>query len=74
MRPAKIRRRFEHDYRDLAHGLGPDRFEGRSWTGFPHHVTLVSAAHAFLAQQRPAPKTGAPVSLSTRSSMLSRTS
>ncbi len=74
VRLAKIRWRIEHDYRELKHGLGLDHFEGRSWTGFHHHVTLVSAAHAFLTEQRPAPKVGAPVSPSTRSSTPSRTS
>ncbi len=42
---AKIRWRIEHDYRELKHGLGLDHFEGRSWAGWHHHVTLVTAAH-----------------------------
>jgi SRSO17 transposase len=33
VRLAKIRWRIEHDYRELKHGLGIDRFEGRSYTG-----------------------------------------
>nr|WP_281276719.1 transposase [Saccharothrix variisporea] len=33
VRIAKIRRRIEHDYRDLKDGLGLDHFEGRSWLG-----------------------------------------
>ena len=56
VRLAKIRWRIEHDYRELKHGLGLDHFEGRSWTGWHHHVTLVTAAHAFLTEQRLAPK------------------
>jgi hypothetical protein len=28
-----MRWRIEHDYRELKHGLGLDRFEGRSWLG-----------------------------------------
>lgn len=48
VRLAKIRWRIEHDYRELKHGLGLDHFEGRSWNGWHHHVTLVTAAHAFL--------------------------
>ncbi|MFC4959708.1 IS701 family transposase, partial [Streptomyces mauvecolor] len=44
VRRAKIRRRIEHDYRELKHGLGLDHFEGRSWPGWHHHVTLVTAA------------------------------
>lgn len=68
VRPAKIRRRIEHDYRELKHGLGPDHFEGRSWTGWHHHVTLVTAAHAFLTEQRPAPKADTADSPSARPS------
>jgi SRSO17 transposase len=74
VRLAKIRWRIEHDYRELKHGLGLDHFEGRSWNGWHHHVTLVSAAHAFLTEQRLAPKAPDPTSPSTRSSTPSRTS
>ncbi|MEU6497904.1 IS701 family transposase [Streptomyces sp. NPDC046984] len=70
---AKIRWRIEHDYRELKHGLGLDHFEGRSWTGWHHHVTLVTAAHTFLTEQRLAPKAGTPASPSTRPSMHSKT-
>ena len=48
VRLAKIRWRIEHDYRELKTGLGLDHFEGRSWLGWHHHVTLVTAAHLFL--------------------------
>jgi SRSO17 transposase len=73
VRLAKIRWRIEHDYRELKHGLGLDHFEGRSWVGWHHHVTLVTAAHAFLTEQRLAPKADTADSPSTRSSMPSRT-
>jgi SRSO17 transposase len=73
VRLAKVRWRVEHDYRELKHGLGLDHFEGRSWPDWHHHVTLVTAAHAFLTEQRLAPKAPEPDSLSTRSSMLSMT-
>ncbi|WP_097226691.1 IS701 family transposase [Streptomyces sp. OV198] len=73
VRLAKIRWRIEHDYRELKHGLGLDHFEGRSWTGWHHHVTLVTAAHAFLTEQRLAPKAATTNSPSTRSSTPSRT-
>ncbi|WP_226599124.1 IS701 family transposase [Streptomyces violascens] len=73
VRLAKIRWRIEHDYRELKHGLGLDHFEGRSWTGWHHHVTLATAAHAFLTEQRLAPKADTPDSPSTRSSTPSRT-
>jgi SRSO17 transposase len=35
-------------------GLG--HFEGRSWPGWHHHVTLVSVAHAFVTLERLNPK------------------
>ncbi|WP_217140784.1 IS701 family transposase [Streptomyces sp. AC627_RSS907] len=73
VRLAKIRWRIEHDYRELKHGLGLDHFEGRSWTGWHHHVTLVTAAHAFLTEQRLAPKADTADSPSTRPSTPSRT-
>ncbi|MET7787237.1 IS701 family transposase [Streptomyces sp900116325] len=73
VRLAKIRWRIEHDYRELKHGLGLDHFEGRSWTGWHHHVTLVTAAHAFLTEQRLAPKADTADSPSTRPSTPSKT-
>ena len=56
VRWAKIRWRIEHDYRELKHGLGLDHYEGRTWRGRHHHVTLVSAAQAFLTLRRLDPK------------------
>ncbi|ELS58963.1 putative transposase [Streptomyces viridochromogenes Tue57] len=52
VRWAKMRRRIEHDYRELEHGPGLDHFESRTWRGRHHHVTLVTAAHAFLTLRR----------------------
>jgi len=49
---AKMRWRIEHDYRELKTGLGLDHFEGRSWLGWHHHATLVTAAHLFLTTLR----------------------
>jgi SRSO17 transposase len=49
---AKMRWRVEHDYRELKDALGLDHFEGRTYRGFNHHVTLVSVAHAFLTLER----------------------
>ncbi|MFK0113866.1 IS701 family transposase [Streptomyces sp. NPDC091217] len=74
IRLAKVSWRIEHDYRELKHGLGLHHFEGRSWPGRHHHVTLVTAAHAFITEQRLAPRVPTPVSPSTRSSTPSRTS
>jgi SRSO17 transposase len=53
---AKLRWRVEHDYRELKDALGLDHFEGRSFKGWHHHVTLVSVAHAFVTLQRLDPK------------------
>jgi SRSO17 transposase len=52
VRLAKLRWRIEHDYRELKDALGLDHFEGRSWRGWNHHVTLASVAHAFLTVER----------------------
>ena len=52
VRLAKLRWRIEHDYRELKDALGLDHFEGRSYRGWNHHVTLVSVAHAFLTTER----------------------
>jgi SRSO17 transposase len=60
VRLAKLRWRIEHDYREIKTGLGLDHYEGRTWQGWHHHTTLVSAAHAFLTLQRLDPKTRAP--------------
>ncbi|MEW2418916.1 IS701 family transposase, partial [Streptomyces sp. NPDC046866] len=56
VRLAKARWRIEHDYRELKTALGLDHFEGRSFTGWHRHVTLVTAAHLFLTEQRRSPK------------------
>jgi SRSO17 transposase len=53
---AKLRWRVEHDDRELRDALGLDHFEGRSFKGWHHHVTLVSVAHAFVTLQRLDPK------------------
>jgi len=57
---AKLRWRIEHDYRELKDALGLDHFEGRSYPGWHHHVTLVSLAHGFLTLERLNPKALAP--------------
>jgi SRSO17 transposase len=53
---AKLRWRVEHDDRELKDALGLDHFEGRSFKGWHHHVTLVSVAHAFVTLERLDPK------------------
>jgi SRSO17 transposase len=57
---AKLRWRVEHDYRELKDALGLDHFEGRSFRGWHHHVTLASLAHGFLTLERLNPKALAP--------------
>ncbi|MGW1657320.1 IS701 family transposase [Streptomyces atratus] len=52
VRTAKLRRRIGHDYREMKQALGLAHFEGRTWRGWHHRVTLVSAAHAFCTLQR----------------------
>ena len=52
VRLAKIRWRIEHDYRDLRTGLGLAHFEGRTYAGWLHHMTLVTAAHLFITTLR----------------------
>jgi SRSO17 transposase len=52
VRFAKLRWRVERDYQELKQEIGLDHFEGRTWRGFHHHVTLCSVAHAFLALRR----------------------
>lgn len=52
VRFVKLRWRVERDYQELKGQVGLDHFEGRTWRGFHHHVTLCSVAHAFLAMQR----------------------
>ncbi|MET7784228.1 hypothetical protein ABZT28_52765, partial [Streptomyces sp. NPDC005388] len=36
----------------MKQALGLAHFEGRTWGGWHHHVTLVSVAHAFCTLQR----------------------
>jgi SRSO17 transposase len=48
VRVAKARWKIEQDYQQLKEELGLDHYEGRSWSGWHHHVTLVMLAHSFL--------------------------
>ncbi len=45
---AKIRWWVEQNYQQLKDELGLDHFEGRSWQGWHHHVTLTMIAFDFL--------------------------
>ncbi|HAG59646.1 MAG TPA: IS701 family transposase, partial [Arthrobacter bacterium] len=44
----KIRWWIEQGYQQLKDELGLDHYEGRSWQGWHHHVTLTMTAFAFL--------------------------
>lgn len=48
----KQRWRTERAYQDLKGELGLDHFEGRSYTGWQHHVSCVLACYAFLVAER----------------------
>lgn len=52
VRLGKLRWRIEQDYREGKGALGLDHFQGRSWPGWHHHVTLVAVAHGFLTLER----------------------
>lgn len=48
---AKIRWWIEQNYQQLKEELGLDHFEGRSWLGWHHHVTMTMIAFGFLASE-----------------------
>ena len=52
VRIVKSRWQIEQDYQQLKEELGLDHYEGRNWTGWHHHVTLVMLAHAFLTLEK----------------------
>jgi len=52
VRVAKSRWQVEHCYQQMKEELGLDHFEGRSWRGWQHHVTLVLLAYWFLVLAR----------------------
>ena len=48
----KERYRTEQMYREAKQEVGLDKYEGRGWPGFMHHVTVVLCCYAFLVAQR----------------------
>lgn len=52
VRIAHLRWQIELDYKELKDELGLDHYEGRSYSGWHHHAALISAAHAFLTEER----------------------
>jgi hypothetical protein len=52
VRTFKSRWRIERSYEDLKGGLGLDHYEGRSFIGWHHHVSVVLACYAFLVAEQ----------------------
>jgi SRSO17 transposase len=52
VRRIKQRWRTERVYQDLKGELGLDHFEGRSYTGWQHHISCVLGCYAFLVAER----------------------
>jgi len=52
IRLLKERWRTERMYEDLKGELGLDHFEGRSFTGWHHHVSVVMCCYAFVVTER----------------------
>lgn len=40
---------IEQYHREIKQGLGMNRFEGRTWRGWHHHMAMICLAYAFLA-------------------------
>jgi SRSO17 transposase len=51
VRRCKERWRIERSYQDLKGELGLDHYEGRSYIGWHHHVSVVLACYAFLVAE-----------------------
>lgn len=49
---AHLRWTIERFHRDIKQVLGADEFQGRTWRGFHHHMTVVLLTQAFVAEQR----------------------
>ena len=52
VRIIKERWRTERAYEELKGELGLDHFEGRSFPGWNHHVTVVLCCYAFIVSER----------------------
>ncbi|MBI4334128.1 MAG: IS701 family transposase [Chloroflexi bacterium] len=52
VRLAKIRWWIEQGYQQLKDELGLDHYEGRTWQGWHHHVTMTMLAFGFLILER----------------------
>jgi SRSO17 transposase len=52
VRRIKQRWRIERTYEDMKGELGLDHFEGRSYRGWQHHISVVLTCYAFIASER----------------------
>jgi SRSO17 transposase len=52
VRRTKQRWRIERTYEDMKGELGLDHFEGRSFAGFNHHITVVLCCYSFVVSER----------------------
>jgi SRSO17 transposase len=52
VRTIKERWRTERMYQDLKGELGLDHFEGRSFPGWHHHISVVLCCYAFVSAER----------------------
>lgn len=52
VRTVHERWRTEYAYEELKGELGLDHFEGRSFTGWHHHISVVLSCHAFVVAER----------------------
>ena len=52
VRLLKERWRTEQAYQEMKTELGLDHFEGRSWVGWHHHVSVVLSCYAFILGER----------------------
>ena len=52
VRTVKERWRTEYAYEELKGELGLDHFEGRSFPGWHHHVSVVLSCYAFVVAER----------------------
>lgn len=52
VRTFKERWRTEQAYQEMKTELGLDHFEGRSWVGWHHHISIVICCYAFVVGER----------------------